>query len=856
MNERLADPALAELNEEQRRAVIVQEDRTVIVAGAGTGKTFTMVAKARDTARAGIAQPSQIAFVTFTRKAAEEIRSRTSSLEEMEIGTLHHLARLVIEMAEGARPRLSSLAEDETARLEKIEEWLAEALREDASLLLDLAVRRHAFERCRSPSQDAPQAVRVPPERVRVKSMGEALIATTLYLAGIPYQYEAAFPLPEQRRSKNRAGYFPDFYLPDDPDAPVSIHGGIWLEHFANDAGGALPERWDEDEPGATAEYRRARRWKEKLHASLETRFAWTEFGDIQRCFRDGTSFPDLLLGRIAEQGGIRSAAPSKWNVEAEIDRLKAEEADARHWRIAYEIDAWMRARRQQVRGDGALYAANTGRDTAEEAAALFRLARPVLKRYERHLEQTDTVDHEGTILKAWRYLRDDVVQPPWTVILVDEYQDVNPAQAAFLHALLKPRIPGRAGSGARLTAVGDDWQAIFGFQGGDVELIRRFNDPAGAHETFSERIELKQTYRFGQPIADSTRRFVTRGKGAIDREVVGSPEFTPNPRWPCSIVLASSRLTLEGRRRFGKNHEGLTGAVLAALARAAEQSEDVDVLIVARRNADLEVSNKDGIRGVGIDRKAINRAAKLLGARLTYSTVHKAKGTQADYVILLDTGPPRAGESAANRVLERALGAFRGTDAAGEEERRIWYVALTRARRKVFVIVSADTHSPFADELYYNERGHYDIGEDELAEFLEPMRPLVPCPACRQNGPTTAVLAMRDGRTGPFAGCTSYASGPDHHCGHTERVCDRCRQGLMIRLGDGQARCLAPDCGRLAPVCRCTVPRPMVERTNSKTGAPFWGCQRYGLEESCEATESMSRSIRTARAIRRGSTP
>ncbi|MYJ96467.1 MAG: AAA family ATPase, partial [Proteobacteria bacterium] len=352
----------------------------------------------------------------------------------------------------------------------------------------------------------------------------------------------------------------------------------------------------------------------------------------------------------------------------------------------------------------------------------------------------------------------DNIVEPPWTVILVDEYQDVNPAQAAFLQALLIPRVPGRAGSGARLAAVGDDWQAIFGFQGGDVELIRRFNDPAVAHETFSERIELKRTYRFGQPIADSTLRFVTRGKGAIDRDVVGSPKLAPDSRWPCSIVLASSKLTLEGERRFGKNPKGLTGGVLAALARAAEQYEDPDVLIVARRNAVLEKSDKDGTQGVGIDRKAINRAAKLLGARLTYSTVHKAKGTQADYVILLHTGPPRAGKAAANRVLERALRVFRGTDTAAEEERRIWYVALSRAMRKIYIILSADTHSPFADEIYYNERGHYDVGEDELAEFLEPMRPPVPCPTCRQIGPTTAVLAMRDGRNSRFAGCTSFA--------------------------------------------------------------------------------------------------
>ena len=114
LRKRFADPALHDLNSDQRRAVIVQEDRTLIVAGAGTGKTHTMVAKARDTVRTGIAPPEEIAFVTFTRKAAQEIRDRSGDLAGMEIGTLHHLARVVIMRAEGRKPRLSPLIDDET----------------------------------------------------------------------------------------------------------------------------------------------------------------------------------------------------------------------------------------------------------------------------------------------------------------------------------------------------------------------------------------------------------------------------------------------------------------------------------------------------------------------------------------------------------------------------------------------------------------------------------------------------------------------------------------------------------------------------------------------------------------------
>ncbi len=244
----------------------------------------------------------------------------------------------------------------------------------------------------------------------------------------------------------------------------------------------------------------------------------------------------------------------------------------------------------------------------------------------------------------------------------------------------------------------------------------------------------------------------------------------------------------------------------------------------------------------------------------MTYSTIHKAKGTEADYVILLDTGPPRAAEQQENLALEQALSPFRGSDTAAEEERRIWYAALTRARRKVYVIVVADAsrHSPFTDELYYNVDRHYDVGEDELAEFLVPLRLLVPCSKCQHYGRTRGVLVLRNGSNGPFASCNSFSSGPDYHCGHTERACGGCLSGLMIRLRNGHARCQNPDCQREVPLCQCMIPTPMVERLNRKTGKRFLGCQRFGSrqEKTCASTKPIRHLVEPPRAERKNVLP
>ena len=674
-----------------------------------------------------------------------------------------------------------------------------------------------------------------------VKSMGEARVATTLYLSGIAYRYEAEFPVPEKYQSEDGRRYFPDFYLPDDPDESSGVKNGIWYEHFAHDMNGGLPKEWDKDTPGSRARYRKNREWKERLHEVLGTRFVWTEYADMQRCMKDGTSFPELVLERVEKAGRTGDTDISEETVCEELSKMKKDRADASHFRITFEIDAWIRTSRQQATLEKARAATLSRREVSEEASALTRIATPVAERYTQFLEQSQTTDYEGTILTAWQYLRDGAIAPPWSVVLVDEYQDVNPAQAAFVHALLRPKRVDSPSTRARLTCVGDDWQAIFAFQGGDVDLIRDFSDPAGENDGFASRVALQQTYRFGQQLANTTRHFVTRSPDAIDRVIVGAANSRPDQRWPSSVVIASSRLTEAGRQTFGKGLPGLTGGVCAALSRIATQATAATVLVLGRRNVDIESVQRFGQRNrVGLDRGKLDRFASANNLRLSYATIHKAKGTEGDYVIFLDTGPPRAGERANVKALNRALSVFWNPDAFAEEERRIWYVALTRAKRKVYIIVdaTAEAHSKFADELFHNVDGNYDVGEDELAEYLEPMQPLVPCPACNRNGVEGPVLAVRTGQNGSFAGCTSFSAPIEHRCGHTERLCGECKKGLIIRLGNGYAECQARECDWTTPLCGCPVQMPMVVRRNSQTGDKFWGCQRF--PKGCRITVSM----------------
>ena len=869
------DPALRELNPEQRRAVLTDDDRCLVIAGAGTGKTHMLVAKIRDLIRQGRAAPHEIAVVTFTNKAAGELRERLADLPGIEIGTIHHLARTISRQLEGASAPLCPLADDEALRLRTFTTWLREAITAEPDLLGDVALRSAALKSVRIPPGETPSLLlRVPPDNIAVRSAGEARIATVLWLCGIQYRYEAQFPLPEGEGDGRL--YHPDFFIPDDAgsDAAPSLTNGVWLEHYAFGPAGSLAPDWEESSPGAHARYRDSHRWKEALHARLHTRYVATSFGDIVRCSDTGTSFAAYLAAHLSPMLGRTVQPPDETRITEALERLGI--TDESFSTLATEIDDWIRTTRQSVEPSDVLRTRLLKRPDADMALPLMRLADAVLKRYLAELEATETEDHEGTILRAWRLAETRGAELPWTRLLVDEWQDVNPAQSALVHALARARP-------ARLTAVGDDWQAIYGFQGGDVALMRDFDDPTGAFAPPAARTVLTRTYRYGQRLADTARAFVLAGGRESDKTVVGHGAAAEHPLFPARIQMGTLAPEVDGSGQSVLSAHPATAAIQAVLDRCGEYPGARTVLVLGRRHVDIrDVSGDprqqittilDGWRrrpstvprslhgasrqvirehaariaamSGGFHHRAAFAHARRLELELSIMTIHGAKGLEADIVLLLDGARTRSNPELDPTRQSPVDALLRPDRRPDDEERRIWYVALTRARQAVYVLVPGKDgeHSPFADELWRNDDRTYDVGEDALAGILEPLRPTEPCPICARHGRSTMALALRSGPTGDFVACTSYAWGEAHRCGHTERRCEACGDGIMAREAPPRrnAKCQNPKCGQEVPTCRCEVPKPMVLRTNRKTGSTFYGCQSYGNETSCRFTVNVN---------------
>ena len=265
------------------------------------------------------------------------------------------------------------------------------------------------------------------------------------------------------------------------------------------------------------------------------------------------------------------------------------------------------------------------------------------------------------------------------------------------------------------------------------------------------------------------------------------------------------------------------------------EAAKPVTVLVMGRRNIDVSAPPPDARGGAGIDRRRLNAAARQYGLEVEYRTIHAAKGSEADYAVLIDSGVPSSATEPAQLALDRAIAAESGC--GRDDEHQLWYVALTRARYAALIVVSDPEGgaSPVTRAIIESEDPRLTATSNPLEAWLEPVREAVPCPSCSPGGAGTGRLRGMSGQTRYFAGCTNWNGGEG--CDYTQPSCGTCGTGMLVEAPGGLFKCSDPACRSKQPGCRCRPPRPMVVRRQKRTQKRFWGCWRYGEADACGRT-------------------
>ncbi len=292
------------LTDEQRRAVVVDEGRNLVVAAAGSGKTSVIVAKAGWLLHRGFRRPSDLVLLAFARDARTEMEQRVrrrlgeETARDIAVRTFHGLGMSIIGEVEGKRPTLAKVAEDDKALYDLLKRIVGDLLADwgFSRILLKWFQDRFAPYKSEHEFQSWGEYWNyVRRHEIRslkgekVKSFEECEIANFLYLNGVPYEYERAYE--HDTATPDRRQYQPDFYLAE---------AGIYIEHFALDAKGDTPPFIDKKE------YLRSMDWKRQLHAAHGTTLIETYSHECA-----AGELTEKLAKKLAAHGVTLSPIPS-----------------------------------------------------------------------------------------------------------------------------------------------------------------------------------------------------------------------------------------------------------------------------------------------------------------------------------------------------------------------------------------------------------------------------------------------------------------------------------------------------------------------------------------------------------------
>lgn len=700
------------LDDEQIRANAYPHSRLLITARAGSGKTRTLCAKAALSIHDEGLYPDQVLILAFNKAAALTVKKRLEAgglvKDYRNARTFHSLAYQLVKPSKkllfdaGGEPSAreqSRFAQRMMHRIlnpafkEAMVEFFRQELEKIEGLGRDLGPEEYTIFR-RSLEHMTLKGE-------RVKSNGEKFIADFLFEHGIEYRYEK--PWLWKVDFLDGSVYRPDFSI---------IQGGFdyVLEHWAvdpYDPHSNLPDHWTTSTQSYIAQIVAKRTfWAGQSIALLETHTGLLASGRV--------AFENQLRDELARHG-------------IKCQRLSQDEIVRRVFENDFVISKMaglflqfiQRAKKKGWSADQLFQHISTSPDPEPRARLFHDLALRACREYEAMLAEESSMDFDDLLAQATLEVKQRgaglkihigdgkmlaLSELRW--IMLDEYQDFSELYFRMLEAILdvNPHI--------RLIAVGDDWQAINAFAGADLRFFQEFC----AYFPDSSSTGVATNYRSDSLVVNAGNRLMA-GKGMPakqSRKSSGVIEvLNLKDVW---IEFRQGDAFKTGRdadqiflpaREDGKGPSPPMTRLAQALKLCVQKIKDLDLSVRPPQQA-MVLARTGTVYGVELAvfrkmlvfalSKTLNATVEKLEQHVVESTAHGSKGQEAHTVIILDATNRQFPKVHPDNLLFRPFGVT--PKAVLDEERRLFYVAITRAEHRLFVLTDEGEESPYLRAL------------------------------------------------------------------------------------------------------------------------------------------------------------
>ena len=639
------------LDQQQREAVVSLEDNVLVISSAGSGKTLTTVGKVRYLIDVQHVPAENILLITFTRKAAESLSERLGE-KKLKCRTFHKLALDIIGEATGEKPTITppdfsvqvyhKLTQENPDFKAAIADYIIRSRYTMKDQYEYTSMQDYMQDRQKHGIQAFFKDMDGRP--VFCKSDEESKICDFLGSRGIKFRYEEKYEVNTVDADYRQ--YSPDFsiYI-DGPDGQVKR---VYLEHFAINEYDRCPSFFSaEDE----FKYKQGIHWKRQLHQQhgttlLETTSAGFHKGDVFQVLSGQLLSLGAVFSKATHQSVSRELVRQEENILAMLTSFNF---------LLKSRDRTMEDITRQVGG-------------GPDAITINDIIAPFVEAYRHMEEENNEVDFTDAIIRATD-LCNNGHRPDYDYILVDEFQDISMDRYRFLQALR------RKSPLTKLFCVGDDWQSIYRFAGSDMALFKQFEKYFG----YTKKCLMETTYRFGEPaIAESSKFILANPEQAVKN-------------------VHSFKLEAETKLDF-LSTDGREGVVETVKYLADQIPLDKEILLLGRYGFDVNIFKNTEL--AVHDTK--DRVYVTYGQRqMNFMTVHQSKGLECDYIILLNCNggtigfPSQISDSPVLKYVLSEPDAY-----AFSEERRVFYVGITRAKKHTWVLYDMNNPSPFVKEF------------------------------------------------------------------------------------------------------------------------------------------------------------
>lgn len=688
------------LDKQQMACIVKDTHNHLVIAGAGTGKTTTIVGKIKYILKTGKFKPEDILVLSFTNASATEMSDRINRETGCNIAasTFHKLGLNIITEVNGIVPKIASWEQKAFIKEQLLLNMESKSYLQLLStyLLYNRVVSKSEFEFKTQAEYD--EYLRLnPPVTVKneiVKSYGEMDIANFLTQNGIEYVYEC--PYKTDTRDSNYGQYKPDFYLPE---------YDIYIEYFGINHKGEVPSYFvGSNGMTATQTYQASMQWKRETHKKNNTVmiecFAYEKF--------DGRLLETLKSKLENHAVVLKPKSPKELWEEISAEENNILDGIIDLFGTVINLIKSNRYSFEQVRQ------LNNNNSNSRTNSIILNLIEPIFNAYCSRLKENDEIDFNDMINLATQYVEQGKYLNHYKMVIVDEYQDISKARFSLLNSM-------RKSNNFDLFCVGDDWQSIYRFAGSDIGFILNFEHFWGPTETS----KIETTYRFSQNLIGITGYFVMKNPSQIKKSIVGK-----------SFSIGFPLGEISG---YTEKY-----AVEFMLKRLDDLPKNSTVFFIGRYSFDSKILDESKLLSIqynNITKLVEVKYSRRPDLKMNFITAHKSKGLQADFVFIINNKKSRMGFP--SKVQDAAILdlLLEGSDRYPyAEERRLFYVAMTRAKQKVFMLTVNGKESEFVKELKET------YGDELKAERFT-------CPLCGGK------LVKRSGQYGEFWGCENYST-------------------------------------------------------------------------------------------------